>query len=393
MEEQNSLPPIPPTEPIPEFLAGDEWFEVDISQDMLDFTKPYTPPRFTLERKGVQFADVGELHIVSGKYGNGKTHLMIQFMAALLGGHCGMTYYCLSEQRPHPVILYVDTEQGEDNTIGVKNKVCLMAGLPYDQKLEQFNILRLRDTELAKDRWRKILKAIWIYKPTNIFLDGLLDIVEDYNDQKECQPIIRKCMKIATYYDASLWMVMHENPLNDKLVGTIGSIAQRKVSEIFNVRKHKQDKERPCDRKDNRPDIYFSVEQIKARNRDVLDWDFEVVIENGWALPRECIDSDPMPEFKTSHTVDELKQWIIDRQADVTWPAKHSEFFAKILEPNGVTDKNEQKELLQMALNRRFISKQVREEMKPGQTSPRLKLNEQEIPPFTIPMTESDIPF
>ena len=38
-----------------------------------------------------------------------------------------------------------------------------------------------------------------------------LDIVKDYNDQQECQPVIRKCMMLATYYDASLWAVLHEN--------------------------------------------------------------------------------------------------------------------------------------------------------------------------------------
>lgn len=277
--------------PVPDFLKDDKWFDVDVGPDFLDFTEPYTPPRFTLRRFDVPFANVGELHIISGKPGNGKTGLMSQLMATLLCGKFGNIEYALSEVRPHPRVLYIDTEQGKDDTIAVKNRVCSLAGLPYDQPLEQFKILRLHDTEEAKERWAKTLKAIWQCQPTDIFLDGLLDIVKDYNDQVECQPIIRKCMMTATHYDASLWTVLHENPMVDKLVGTLGSIAQRKVAEIFTVIKVKQGELKEHDRRADLPDIYFRVKQVKARGRDVADWLFYYdSTAGGWGHPVEIDD-------------------------------------------------------------------------------------------------------
>ena len=249
---------------------------------------------------GIPFANVGELHIITGKPGNGKTGLMSQLMAAILCGKFGNTEYVL-EERPNPIVLYIDTEQGKDDTIAVKNRVCSLAGLDYTKPQEQFVILRLRDTEDAKDRWRKILKAIYIVKPTDIFLDGLLDIVKDYNDQVECQPIVRECMMAATHYDASLWSVLHENPMVDKLVGTLGSIAQRKVAEIFTVKKIKQGDLKPTDRRLDRPDIYFTVKQVKARGRDVADWDFQYITNaGGWGQPVELGEmfEDPDEERK-----------------------------------------------------------------------------------------------
>ena len=166
-----------------------------------------------------------------------------------------------------------------------------MSGVDKDTAKQHLKVLRLRDTELAQDRWKKILKAIYIVQPTDIFLDGMLDIVEDYNDQKECQPIIRKCMKMATHYDASLWAVLHENPMVDKMVGTLGSITQRKVSEVFAVIKVKQSELKENDRRPELPDIYFRVKQNKARGRDVEDWLFQYVTNTGgWAEPKE-IDS------------------------------------------------------------------------------------------------------
>ena len=302
MSEENNKIPLPgQPEPTPDFLKGDEWFGTNVDGDFLDFDKPYRPPRYTMERDGVPFADVGEIHIISGKPGNGKTGLMAQLIAATLGGRFGNT---ITRKVGHKIngqdgfyeiptrILYVDTEQGEDDTIGFKNRVLSMSGVPKDEAKEHFFILRLRDTELASDRWKKILKAIWQVRPTDIFLDGMLDIVEDYNDQKECQPIIRKCMMLATYYDTSLWAVLHENPMVDKLVGTLGSITQRKVSEIFSVIKVKQADLKPNEQRPDLPDIYFRVKQNKARGKDVADWLFQYVTnQGGWGQPVEIEDN------------------------------------------------------------------------------------------------------
>ena len=281
----------------PDFLHGDEWFEVKVDDDFLDFDEPYRPPRYTMERFGVQFSDVAELHVITGKPGNGKTGLMSQMEAATLGGKFGNTIYreighIIDGQDGYQVIpsrtLHIDTEQGKDDTIAFKNRVISMSGVEHEYAKQHFFILRLRDTESARDRWRKILKAIWMVKPTDIFLDGMLDIVEDYNDQKECQPIIRKCMMLATHYDASLWAVLHENPLVDKLVGTLGSITQRKVSEIFTVIKVKQADLKENERRSDLPDIYFRVKQVKARGKDVNDWLFQYVTNaGGWGQPVE----------------------------------------------------------------------------------------------------------
>ena len=309
---------IPPLLEIPDFLQGDNWFSEQVDDDFLNFEEPYRPPRYTMERNGIPFADVGELHIISGKPGHGKTGLMSQLMATVLSGQHGNT---LRRDVPHKVIntetgkkeekkvpivvLYIDTEQGEDDTIAIKNRVCSMAGIDYTKPSEHFFILRLRDTEEANQRWRKILKAIYLVRPTDIFLDGMLDIVNDYNDQKECQPIIRKCMKLATHYDASLWAVLHENPMVDKLVGTLGSITQRKVSEIFTVIKVKQSELKENDRKPNLPDIYFRVKQVKARGRDVGDWLFKYVTSaGGWGQPIELEDNG-------THVVDSKQMQLV----------------------------------------------------------------------------------
>ena len=94
-EHSTNIPPLPGKPDVkprkPDFLQGDEWFETQVDEDFLDFDEPYRPPRYTMERGGVPFADVGELHIISGKPGNGKTGLMSQLEAATLGRQFGNT--------------------------------------------------------------------------------------------------------------------------------------------------------------------------------------------------------------------------------------------------------------------------------------------------------------
>lgn len=269
----------------PDFLKKYNWFGQNTKPYYLDFTEPYRPPRFTLSRHGIKFANVGDLHVVSGKPGNGKTGLMTIFMAALIGGKYGNTEYALKDRKIK--LLYVDTEQGKDDTIALKNRVCVMSGRDYAKAYEDFAILRLREVEEESDRWKMILQAIWELRPTDIFIDGMLDIVKDYNDQVECQPIIRDCMILATHYDASMWLVLHENPLVSKLVGTLGSITQRKVTEIFEVVKIKQEDLKPNDRDMSMPEIYFRVNQTKARSKDVDKWFYKFTDANGWGMPEE----------------------------------------------------------------------------------------------------------
>ena len=329
MNEENKIP-LPGEQDAkpqaPDFLKERGWFGVDVSGLLLDFAEPYHPPRWTLSHNGTPFANRGELHIVTGKSGHGKTAFMSQVMATLLCGKFGNMQY-EGEPPAMPVVLYIDTEMGKDDTIAIKNRVCSLAGIPFNEPCERFKVARLRDTVTAAERWQQILKLAYVIHPDVMFIDGLLDIVEDYNEQKECTPIIRELMIMATHYDMSTWCVLHENPTTEKMVGSLGSIAQRKVTEVFAVRKHKTDKEK--DKKPNRPPIYFSVEQLKARGKDVEDWDFEILSVEGWGRPQEISDT-PAPPPSPANSSEALMKQIVKHLLEFMSPP-NSEYFSNIV--------------------------------------------------------------
>ena len=364
---------------VPTLLQERKWYGTPTDGLLLDFSKPYTPPKWTLSHNGISFAKRGDLHIVGGKAGHGKTAFMSQIMAAILCGKFGGMVCQIDGEEPS--VLYIDTEQSEDDTIAIKNRVCTLANIDYRVPNERFKVARLRDTTQALERYKQILQLMWDIKPTVVFIDGLLDIVNDYNSQEECSQIIRELMAVSTAMNMSMWCVLHENPMTDKLVGSLGSIAERKVTEVFIIRKHKaphQDK-----RFKDFPNVFFEIKQTKARGKDQEDWYF--VVEDrfmGWGVPVELGVAN---EKNTSLDPRILTKWITERQSEVNWPASRTSIYERIFEPNGILDDGEQKEALQICLNRRILLEQDKNEMKPGQKNPRLKINEQIILPFNPP--------
>ena len=345
----------------PDFLKADGWFDVDISTDYLDFTKPYEKPLKTLSMDGVPFAPLKGIHALTGQSGHGKTMLFSQFMAAILNGEFGGLRYELSDLIRNPKVLYIDTEMEEENTIAVKNRVCQMINRNPQQSYDDFKILMLRETEEAIDRWRKTLKAIYEVKPTIVFIDGLLDLVSDFNKNDECQRMIYRCMQVASHYGISVWCLVHQNPGNTtKLVGHLGSMLERKVTDVFCCIKETNDKT---------GEVTFTVKQTKARGRDVPKWKFRVLPVGVYGRP-EQIDESTDIDY-----IDLIHQWLRDGQELIKWPATITEIKRIIKECGGVGSSDRQQRDVEAARKRRLIVEQPREEWQPGQKHPKYFLN------------------
>ena len=374
------------------FLVGDNWMYDDVAPYLLDFREQYKPPRYTLSWKSIPFAPLGGIHNITGQSGNGKTMTIAQFMATILSGEFGQLKYELSAEIPHPRVLYIDTEMEKDNTIAVKNRVLSMAGRDINGQYDDFVIVMLRDVaevpELDKDgkpvfdkrtgrqlfvnpavvRWRMTLKAIWQFKPTAVFIDGLLDVVADFNDNIECQELIFKCMKVASHYDISLWCILHQNPGGEKLVGHLGSFLERKVTDVIQTSKKKND---------TTGEITFEVKQKKARSRDFDDWKFRVLPVDSWGMPEQILPAPVVPKY----SIEKIKEWLTQYQAELEWPATLTDIRIKIFKAKCcITPNDELQECVTMATNRKLLVAQNEDEFAEGQKHPKYYLNRNEIP-------------
>lgn len=282
------------------FLAEDGWQDVDIQDQWLDPTEQYIRPRYTLSYNHVPFAPLGGIHGLTGQPGHGKTFTFTQLIVAILKGEWYGLRYELQREIPTPRVLYIDTEMEKGNTQLVMLRVYEMMGWNRDTQQDQFRILWLREVVSATKRWQMTLKAIETMKPTVVFLDGLIDVVGDFNDNKECQDIIYKCMATASHYGLSLWCLLHENPGSEKMVGHAGSFLERKATDVLRTKKEKGTQ------------VIFSVEQKKARSRDLDKLQFVIDDdEHHYGTPRILSPGDnPEPQQVTEPTPEEVKQMI-----------------------------------------------------------------------------------
>ena len=361
-----------PDEDFESFMQADEWRWMDVDRWLLDFNEPYKPPRFTLSWKGIPFAPLAGIHNITGQAGNGKTMTIAQFMAAILCGEFGQLRYELADEIPRPKVLYIDTEMEKDNTIAVKNRVLTMAGRDINKQYDDFIIVMLRDVDdvplldakgqpiidkkgrrqnvnPAIVRWRMTLKAIWQYRPTAVFIDGLLDVVADFNDNIECQELIFKCMKLATHYDISLWCILHQNPGGEKLVGHLGSFLERKVTDVIQTKKIKDDQT---------GEVTFEVKQKKARSQDFADWQFRVLPVDSWGRPEQLETTITVPTASRDATkgdnIEDVERWLKDGKDAMEWPATRKDIKERIIAPHQ-SNKQRQQIDLQMLINKRLL--------------------------------------
>lgn len=369
--------------------------EAYFGQFVFDASQRYERAPFLFGYKGVRFSPLGGIQAISGQKKNGKTFFMTMLMACGLEPEServkrkleGLECYAEDVLGHKLTVMYVDTEMEPVNTSYLQKRVHWLCGWPLDKNHPRFHIIRLRtlpdkidgkDVDTPVERRRIIEYWLDRWQPDMVVIDGLRDIVHDFNDNAESVSVISHLMAVAEKRNICVWNALHYNPRpgNDdesKMRGHLGTELGNKVSDTFVSSKKKDEKTQV---------VSFVVRQVDARSKDVEDIHFIVADneEGGIAIPEIVANEDKAVESTTSHTIDEVKTWIAKRQGDIPWPATRRDIERYIFKLEGVTDDKEQRILTNMAINRRILIEQTKDEMLPGQKYSRLKINRDEIP-------------
>lgn len=349
----------------PEFLKDDNWYGIDISADYLDQEAEWVKAKNVIYFDDAPVAILGGVTAITGQSGHGKTQTVSQIMAAILSKNkCyGHIKFDPNNEIENPTVLYIDTEMELWNTQRVQNRLYKLLGWTFRTRHEELSILRLRDTDEAVNRWRKTLMAIYEKRPTVMFLDGLLDVVDDFNNNVECQAIIYKCMKMASYYNTAVFCVVHENPGGLKMVGHLGSMLERKVVAIVATIKEKDKTTRK---------VSFTITQNKSRDKDAGDLKFIVEDdENHFGIPKQLDDEVETTTFDINQVHDFLEQI----EPLLAWPASMADIKTKIKEVTGITNYSQQTKITEMAKNRNWLKAQTKEDWSPGQKAAKWYLD------------------
>ena len=350
MNEENNLP---------EPQTAHEIRAEELRKYWLDPSIEYPEPHFLFEYNGVGFSPLGGIQAISGQKKNGKTFVLAQLMAAALGtGTERVTQYLGSLQTKadtiewlghEPKVLYCDTEMEQLNTAKVLRRVHWLCG--WDMKLpsDRFFVLWLREVPKSetqssnRERWRLIKNAIEQTSPDIVFIDGLRDLVNDFNDNQESSSIVGEMMSLASQRNICIWNVLHMNPRpsNDdesKMRGHLGTELGNKVSDTF-VSIKKKDA--------GSGQVTFTVKQLDARGKDVEDWKFEIVDDAGGLGIPKIISIGALTSTKKevqSDSPENILKWINEGKDQNNWPMSRKAIKELIFKEIGGVKKGEKQQ-------------------------------------------------
>lgn len=171
------------------------------------------------------------LHTLQGTKKAGKSAAgLALIVAALKGDFIGIT-----ASREDLAVLWIDTEQ-DKNTLRKKAKAVLsMAGL--DTPPDRLKIVTLRGYGGPADALAATLQAIEENAADFVFLDGVVDLCQAFNDEEKSRDVVRQLEAYAEKYGAAILGLIHTNKKDNEARGHLGAIMQQKSAEIYQVNK------------------------------------------------------------------------------------------------------------------------------------------------------------
>lgn len=249
---------------------------------IIDITREYAPVEFLLnDADGKGLITRGDIIGVKGKAKQGKTYACACMEAAILKGR----YMGFTATKHDFVALHIDTEQNARNVMEKAKIVYILCEWDPKKNNKRFIPITLRECTV-KERISKTKSAIEKYKPDLVFIDGIRDLCQDFNDISESTNLINSLMKLSSSNDCAIICVLHENKADGNMRGHLGTELLNKCSETYQVAKK---------------DAVITVEQTECRNAPIGKWSF-------------CIDDSGIPQpmqIANTHKADEKQEKMV----------------------------------------------------------------------------------
>ena len=252
---------------------------------VIDRNVEYPEPEYLIEIGGVPTMPKGNLVALSAKWKNGKTFFCDILTAIFLGSDQFAS--CRSRQQEGKV-LFFDTEQARSDSARI---IKTIEAMTPEHRHGDFDVSCLREAAIDKDmdqsaiisRFEFINTSIVHEHPDLVIIDGIADLIYNYNDVIESQDVVNKLAAIANKHNCCIVVVMHQNKgVKDKnMKGHLGTMLFQKCSDVFNVEKcgsvfvasHAVSRHRNCE------DICFKLDANAVPMDAVADRQLQVELE------------------------------------------------------------------------------------------------------------------
>ena len=131
-------------------------------------------------------------------------------------------------------VLIVDTEMALAHTYKTARRVHRLMEWDTRRNNDRLTVLSLRE-EAPSVRAGILSKEIEARRPGLVFLDGVRDIVNDFNNVAESTQTVGMLMKLSSEFDCHICSVLHENKGNGQLRGHLGTEVINKSETVLSV--------------------------------------------------------------------------------------------------------------------------------------------------------------
>jgi hypothetical protein len=311
---------------------------------------------------------------MSGQKKNGKSFVITQLIAAIVGDGCERVRQFLPglavpertiEYLGHkPKALYIDTEMEKLSSAKVLRRVHWLCGVDMNQPFpdDRFAVLWLKNMPKEENikaymkRWDLIRMAIDAIQPDVVFIDGIRDLLSSINDEQQGTLILDELGSMAEDRRMCIWNALHQNPArkNDdddaKMRGWIGTELGNKVSDTLVSIKSK-----------TQNGVTFTVKQQDARDKDLDDWKFEITEDAGnLGVPR-IISSGTNLSSKSKEQPEcddprQIREWIETAKDKYEWPMSRANIKKAVFgEIGGQKNDGKQQADLMAAINMGYL--------------------------------------
>lgn len=201
----------------------------------IDVENPIDPPECLIEVNGVPAIPIGDLSLITGEKKSGKSTTYHVLSSVLLGeeGRWGPIVRTLRKPR----IVIFDAEQARYHAQEANIRILRMAGLPQKNIFNRARYVPLRLLSY-EGRQQVISDYLEVYHPNVVIIDGIVDLITDFNSIDESKPFIDKLMAWATIYQCCIVGLIHTSKTSpDEPRGHLGAFGVEKAYMTIETKK------------------------------------------------------------------------------------------------------------------------------------------------------------
>lgn len=224
-------------------LASEQMrFRVEITEEqlkykahVLDLSALINEPKFLFSIGNVPTIPKGELIGIKGRAKQGKSQLEYMLISIMLSGSSKGSMKLLESR--YKALLF-DTEQFQASLKKCCQRALDFAGLPTDKNDVRFLPFFLRPLSI-EERRKVIEDAIKGEKPDIIFIDGVRDLLQDFNNLEQSNELIQWLLSLTAEHGCTIVSVLHQNKAKEdgNMRGHLGTELLNKLTDCFEVTK------------------------------------------------------------------------------------------------------------------------------------------------------------